>query len=70
MGLVRFIKGNDSKSSLLATELMKILNVIYAHAPQTQKEFTQLCCKAGVCPVTLVRLNIGFYKARGGERTG
>lgn len=60
MGLVRFIKGTDAEVSLLDTEVMKLINVIYVHTPSSQKELARLCCKSGLCPLVLTRAGLTF----------
>ncbi|GEM_PF-4347492 len=55
MSLVHYVKGNDSKSSLLNGDIVKVLNLVYTHEPKSREEFLHLCCKNGVCPVVLTR---------------
>lgn len=60
MRRVHFINGN--KDTWISGEVLRLLHLLYLHPPRTQKEWAQTCCRAGLCPLVLVRTGL-TYKA-------
>ncbi|WP_413584696.1 hypothetical protein [Bdellovibrio sp. HCB274] len=54
MSLVQLISGAECKISVVSMETLNLINGLLSPSV-SRKEVYRLCCKAGICPVTLFR---------------
>lgn len=52
MRIVHLVSGSECQSNLLSAQAMNLVQALFNKSADS-KELARLCCKAGLCPLTL-----------------